>query len=584
MANFNRILKPKANLGHNGFDLSTNQVFSTKVGMLNVPYVVDTVPSSTYDIDVSALVRTQTLNKPAFLRLKGFVHFYFVPYRILWHQWDNFYTQRVDQNSSYTLNHAAVPNVDIQQLVGWCIDYYDPDVGPIPGVNYSDGQGYDAPEGVIRMLDMLGYGNYTRFFYPLDKQSVFENTPDYHPNIFRALAYNKIWYDYHRNPFWNNEMAAKCYNADYLNCGNVRSADITQQSISESETISNCLRLFEPKYVRWKADLFMGCLPNQQFGGSTTLSANDVFIKNLSKSDSIPSSARTGLTTADKKLAIVNSDGASIYNTEKWSVQDLFDVLELRKAESLQLWKEKTLRAGNRAYDQYKAHFGVEPSDLKAEHSDYIGGFSFNVGVDEVTNMTQSQDAKLGDIGAKGYGVGSHHLRYKADEFGVLMGVLYFIPENVYTSSCIDPQLTMADPFDFYTPEFQNVGLQALPRYLLSNYDDDSHGHAIDNLMSTIGYTARYFQYKTAIDRVHGLFDPELQNELATYVATRRDLQSPRFQYLTDGHLYVNPNIMDKIFGVNADSHQQTDQLYCNFNFDVKAVLPMSVVGLPNYM
>jgi len=43
----------------------------------------------------------------------------------------------------------------------------------------------------------------------------------------------------------------------------------------------------------------------------------------------------------------------------------------------------------------------------------------------------------------------------------------------------------------------------------------------------------------------------------------------------------VNPNCLDPIFAVNADSDISTDQFLCSSFFDVKAVRNLDTDGLP---
>ena len=51
--------------------------------------------------------------------------------------------------------------------------------------------------------------------------------------------------------------------------------------------------------------------------------------------------------------------------------------------------------------------------------------------------------------------------------------------------------------------------------------------------------------------------------------------------YVTYTTLKVNPNSVDPIFAVKADSNVDTDQFLCSCFFDIKAVRNLDVDGLP---
>ena len=96
---FLNLLKPKVHPSKNGFDLSRKHVFSSKAGQLKPCLAVETVPGDNFEIDVTSLTRTMTLNTAAFLRGKQRYDFFFVPYSQLWHPFNQFISQRTDKHS-----------------------------------------------------------------------------------------------------------------------------------------------------------------------------------------------------------------------------------------------------------------------------------------------------------------------------------------------------------------------------------------------------------------------------------------------------------------------------------------------------
>ena len=103
---------------------------------------------------------------------------------------------------------------------------------------------------------------------------------------------------------------------------------------------------------------------------------------------------------------------------------------------------------------------------------------------------------------------------------------------------------------------------------------------------SILGYNPRYFNWKTNIDRIHGAFTTTLKD----WVAPIDDsfLYNKLLHTSSDGSLVrwpffkVNPNTLDDIFAVKADSTWETDQFLVNAYVGCKVVRPLSASILKN--
>ena len=103
-----------------------------------------------------------------------------------------------------------------------------------------------------------------------------------------------------------------------------------------------------------------------------------------------------------------------------------------------------------------------------------------------------------------------------------------------------------------------------------------------------MGYVPRYADLKTSIDEIHGSFidtlvswvSPLTESYLSAY---RQACKDAGFSDITMTYNFfkVNPHIVDNIFGVQADSTINTDQLLINSFFDIKAVRNFDYNGLP---
>ena len=93
---------------------------------------------------------------------------------------------------------------------------------------------------------------------------------------------------------------------------------------------------------------------------------------------------------------------------------------------------------------------------------------------------------------------------------------------------------------------------------------------------SILGYNPRYFNLKTNINRIHGAFTTTLKD----WVAPIDDsfLYNKLLHTPSDGSLVqwpffkVNPNTLDDIFAVKADSTWETDQFLVNAYVGCKVV------------
>lgn len=180
----------------------------------------------------------------------------------------------------------------------------------------------------------------------------------------------------------------------------------------------------------------------------------------------------------------------------------------------------------------------------------------------------------LGDIAGKGIGVckGSK-IKYEATEFGVIMVIASIEPMTLYNDEGISPFNTKVEQFDYWTEEFENLGFAPVPAYTLNGFDDPDGDQ---NLI--LGYAPRFWEYKTDVDRAHGEF--EFQGSLSGWSIIRYDIYAYN-NGMEIRDFYINPAIVDSIFGVNSNVNENTDQFWLNTIFDIKAIQPMNVLGLP---
>ena len=86
----------------NSFDMGYHTMFTSPAGLLLPTYIQDVQPDDYLKLDVANFTRTMPVNTAAFSRLKEITKYYFVPYRLLWQNFNQFYTGVSDITTAYT--------------------------------------------------------------------------------------------------------------------------------------------------------------------------------------------------------------------------------------------------------------------------------------------------------------------------------------------------------------------------------------------------------------------------------------------------------------------------------------------------
>lgn len=152
-------LKPTNEPSKNGFDLSSMQTYSAKVGQLIPEVCIETVPNANYRIAIDAFTRTMPLNTASFARIKENRYVCFVPYSQLWNEFNQMMVGRADSQDARTASVTKfVPTFDLMATV-YDLRLSKNDIGT-PSYHNHDQLGFDLADGAFKLMDMLGYGYY----------------------------------------------------------------------------------------------------------------------------------------------------------------------------------------------------------------------------------------------------------------------------------------------------------------------------------------------------------------------------------------------------------------------------------------
>lgn len=319
----------------------------------------------------------------------------------------------------------------------------------------------------------------------------------------------------------------------------------------------------------------------------------------------------------------VSVSGTGAVTFDSASIQagtSLFDVLQLVEAQAIQKWRQKSMMAGNKTADQFRAHHGVVPRHLVDHLPDFIGSVDNEIHITEITStadtLADTDSNNLGDIRGRGYGASdSRTFTFHSDDYGILFLCSAIVPESTYDSFGIDFGNTMVSYTDFFQNEFENIGLQAVPKYLVApsstdtpSSPDPTGGDTFNASDGVVGYAPRYFNYKQYPSKVHGLFNGSrlLLNQpgsidvfgyadMQSFVMPRTDILS-MIQVNAEGtdftlyplsmalsNLYVSPRLFNSLFAIAADNTELSDIFFSHVKFICEASQPMTVLGLPQF-
>lgn len=551
--NVMKLVKPSPHRARNDFDLSHRHIMSANFGELIPSTCIETVPGDHIEMHASDLLRAIPMVTSPFLRAKQHLDVWFVPYKDLWHNFDSFMTQKSEPVSSALGAFVHCPWINMHDL--WQRGLSSGDVDIV---------GRSQPSGSTRLLQYLGYGS--------THVGAYSTTVNVNP--FRLAAYNYVWYNEYRQQYYDTGSyllpaglnVAYLFNFDYLSCNSLTNAQVN----------SNALKaMCQMRYRTWKKDLFTGLLPSTQNGNVSTITsdlAQNIKLKTANAGANTLAVSNDYLTNGGNASWTLSSNnyGDTAYIST--------DVLALRRSEAIQIWRENSLRAGNRVKDNMRAHYGVE-SDFRDHRPTYLGSVDAPLNIGDVmatANSTFNGDTNpntnVGDVAGKGLSsLDEKVFKFDAKDFGVIMVMFSVLPEAEYNAMGISRPNQLLEMEDFFIPEYENLGLEAV--------SSQTFQHTVVADSKVMGYAPRYFAYKTKMDKCYDTFMTNGIN--APWCSPKYDVTQlfgqPNYS-LPLSVLYVNPKIFDVNFSVGVDNAMQ---FLCDFYFDVDAVRPMSVVGLP---
>ena len=508
----------------NVFNLSHDRKFSCDFGELIPIMVMDVVPGDSVQIKPSAHIKFAPLITPVMSNFNQTLHYFFVPNRITWPDFEKFITGGEDG-----LDETVWANTD-----------YNPAIfqaGTLP--------------------DYLGL--------PIATDTVNGAGEAIRVSTLPFAAYNKIYNDYYRD---ENLIQP-----------------IPDQVPSGEMSIGDFMNFSRLKNRAWRKDYLTSALPWTQKGPESLLPLGgeaDIVYRSQTnpavkawiagQSPTAPTLSDNISTGANANEVNSATDGPLAFDISDSHYTDLstatqVSINDLRRAFALQSWLEKNARGGSRYNEFVQVHFGTFTGDARVDRAEYIGGVKTPIKISEVlqTSMAPNQTTPQGNMAGHGVSVGSgQSFRYNVKEHGYIIGIMSVLPEAAYQQG-IPRHYLRNDKFEYYFPSFAHIGEQAI-----SNTELAISGNSSWN-KGTFGYTPRYSEYKFMQSTVHGDF----KTNLDYWHAGRKFGNEP---LLNEAFVTMSAVDTKRIFAVeNGD----VDKLWCHVYNDVMAARPMPIYGTP---
>lgn len=527
---------PAPNIRRSKFDLSKTHRFTGKMGKI-IPFLnIPVNPGEHFRMTPTLMARIAPMLAPIMDQIIAKMHMYYIPYRILCSEWEDFISPPGDGEDI-----ASVPSIDVGSVAA--------SLTPFP-------DRFNACFGKSSLWNYTGlpFMDYTASILFNDQL-----------NSLHWLAYQKVFDDYYRDENFVDETF------DWPVAGGT-------MSFADTEKVLQLRR------HAWAKDRFTSALPFPQRGADVLIpidavptykTVSDIYLASGADPDT-SSFPGVNLATdpADTGQNVLYAPaGASLGQARIENIESISNssvtINDFRTAVVVQQWLETSARGGARYKESIPAHWGSTISDYRLDRAEYLGGSTQTIMISEVLANAYSSDGSetlpIGTMAGHGITVGgATRVDYRCPEHGVIFGMVMFQPVASYKEG-LERYWTRLDKFDYPWPEFVGLGEEQMLKKEI--YWNQTSLPADYNEL--FGYQLRYYDMKSSIDQISGDF----VDSLAFWLAGARTLGT--IPTLNEDFIYQEP-------GTDFLAVQDgTDYIWAQIHTRISAMRPFPYYSVP---
>lgn len=438
---------PSANIPRSKFNLTRGVKTTFNSGLLVPLDVFEVLPGDTHSVTANIFARLATPQFPIMDNLYLDVHWFFVPMRLVWDNWERFMGAQDNPGDS---TDYTIPSRSVGVLSGGLADYMGIPVG----------------------------------------------TPALDINVLPFRCYRLIW-----NQWYRDENLQDSVSVDKGDDGSLDDLSVLLRRGKRFDYYTSALP--------WPQKGPGVDLPLGQTAPISVRADRDVPSPVRFPVLGVTGFSSSGATNDASNLLSHTAQTAVVPGEEdNYLYADLSQatsstINDLRQAFQIQKLQERDARGGTRYQELVLSHFGVRGGDSRLQRSEFLSGSTHRVGITQVpqTSGTAPTDGYTptpqGNLAGFGLVMGKGGFTKSFTEHGYVLGLMSVRADLTYQHG-LERLWSRKTKYDFYWPALSKIGEQAI-----YNREIYAQGTAEDD--EVFGYQERFAEYRFGRSKITGL-------------------------------------------------------------------------------
>lgn len=509
---------PKISVPRSQFDLSHGHTTTFDAGYIIPITWLDVLPGDSINLKATIFMRMSTPLKPLMDNMHADLHFFFVPYRLLWENFTKMLGEQEDPGDSISY---TIPQVTL------------------------------AGTGVVagKLLDYLGI-----------PPAVTTSTTGWTCSALPRRCYYKIWNDWYRDENLQDTVSKEGTSGTSWSIGNGPDGNGGGGDVLKRGK---------------RPDYFTTCLPWLQKGTAVAVAVtgedgeNPLLLGGSSGTYGYMRPKAGGSGLADNELS---SGGAG--SGTNWSAGEALEwqdpalevnINNLRESLAVQKLLERSARGGTRYPEILQNVFGVyDPQQAVLQRAEFLGSGSAPIVINPVVQTSETNTTEQGTLAGIATAVLKASCYKSFTEHGIFMAMLSTRQDLRYQQG-VERYWHKETRYDFFVPDLAHLGEQAVYNKEIfiqdTSADDD-----------VFGYQERWSEYRYRSSRISAEFRSNHAQTLELWHLAQDFGSLPT---LNSTFIQENPDMTRVLASVTNDN------FLCDSWFSIRAARPLPMYSIP---